>query len=172
MTGEERRTKIYNMLTEAENPINGNDLAKMFDVSRQIIVQDIALLRADGKNVFSTRKGYLIQEESRFKRVFKVKHGSDMVERELQIFVDYGCLVEDVFIYHDIYGKVCAELNLSSRFEIKKYLEKMTEKNANLLTSITDGYHYHTVTAEDESVFKMVQDEMAKQGINAEIIEI
>ncbi len=67
-------------------------------------MQDVALLRANGKNIFSTNRGYLIQEDEETTRVFKVQHEDDEVEKELTTIVDLGGTVEDVFVYHKVYG--------------------------------------------------------------------
>ena len=61
MKGEERRKQLLNILSSSNNPVSGGTLAKELNVSRQIIVQDISLLRANGPTIFSTNKGYLLQ---------------------------------------------------------------------------------------------------------------
>lgn len=100
MSGEERRGKIIQALKNSDKAVSATTLAKEFDVSRQVIVQDVALLRANGKNIFSTNRGYLIQEDEETTRVFKVQHEDDEVEKELTTIVDLGGTVEDVFVYH------------------------------------------------------------------------
>ena len=99
MSGEERRGKIIQALKNSDKAVSATTLAKEFDVSRQVIVQDVALLRANGKNIFSTNRGYLIQEDEETTRVFKVQHEDDEVEKELTTIVDLGGTVEDVFVY-------------------------------------------------------------------------
>lgn len=54
MEGEKRREQLIALLKQADIPVSGTDLAKRLGVSRQVIVQDIALLRAVNKNILST----------------------------------------------------------------------------------------------------------------------
>ena len=88
MKGEERRKQLLNILSSSNNPVSGGTLSKELNVSRQIIVQDISLLRANGATIFSTNKGYLLQEDRKYSRVFKVYHTDDQVEEELSTIVD------------------------------------------------------------------------------------
>ena len=46
MEGDERRQFILKLLAGSESPLSGTEIAGKCGVSRQIIVQDIALLRA------------------------------------------------------------------------------------------------------------------------------
>lgn len=108
-------------------------------------MQDVALLRANGKNIFSTNRGYLIQEDEETTRVFKVQHEDDEVEKELTTIVDLGGTVEDVFVYHKVYGVLRAEMNIKSRMDIRNYMEEIRSGKSSLLKNVTSGYHYHTV---------------------------
>ena len=144
-------------------------LAKEFDVSRQVIVQDVALLRANGKNIFSTNRGYLIQEDEETTRVFKVQHEDDEVEKELTTIVDLGGTVEDVFVYHKVYGVLRAEMNIKSRMDIRNYMEEIRSGKSSLLKNVTSGYHYHTVRAERVEILDMIQEELQKKGLLAKL---
>ena len=108
MNSELRRKKIDDMLTESENPVKGNVFAEMMGVTRQIIVKDIAILRAEGKKIISTPEGYIKQKEKKqyYSRVFAVVHNSDNIEDELSIIVKFGGIVEDVIVEHEIYGEI------------------------------------------------------------------
>lgn len=143
MSGEERRGKIIQALKNSDKAVSATTLAKEFDVSRQVIVQDVALLRANGKNIFSTNRGYLIQEDEETTRVFKVQHEDDEVEKELTTIVDLGGTVEDVFVYHKVYGVLRAEMNIKSRMDIRNYMEEIRSGKSSLLKNVTSGYHYH-----------------------------
>ena len=145
MSGEERRGKIIQALKNSDKAVSATTLAKEFDVSRQVIVQDVALLRANGKNIFSTNRGYLIQEDEETTRVFKVQHEDDEVEKELTTIVDLGGTVEDVFVYHKVYGVLRAEMNIKSRMDI------------------------HTVRAERVEILDMIQEELQKKGLLAKL---
>lgn len=169
MSGEERRGKIIQALKNSDKAVSATTLAKKFDVSRQIIVQDVALLRANGKNIFSTNRGYLIQEDEETTRVFKVQHEDDEVEKELTTIVDLGGTVEDVFVYHKVYGVLRAEMNIKSRMDIRNYMEEIRSGKSSLLKNVTSGYHYHTVRAERVEILDMIQEELQKKGLLAKL---
>lgn len=169
MSGEERRGKIIQALKNSDKAVSATTLAKEFDVSRQVIVQDVALLRANGKNIFSTNRGYLIQEDEETTRVFKVQHEDDEVEKELTTIVDLGGTVEDVFVYHKVYGVLQAEMNIKSRMDIRNYMEEIRSGKSSLLKNVTSGYHYHTVRAERVEILDMIQEELQKKGLLAKL---
>ena len=139
MSGEERRGKIIQALKNSDKAVSATTLAKEFDVSRQVIVQDVALLRANGKNIFSTNRGYLIQEDEETTRVFKV------------------------------YGVLRAEMNIKSRMDIRNYMEEIRSGKSSLLKNVTSGYHYHTVRAERVEILDMIQEELQKKGLLAKL---
>jgi len=169
MSGEERRGKIIQALKNSDKAVSATTLAKEFDVSRQVIVQDVALLRANGKNIFSTNRGYLIQEDEETTRVFKVQHEDDEVEKELTTIVDLGGTVEDVFVYHKVYGVLRAEMNIKSRMDIRNYMEEIRSGKSSLLKNVTSGYHYHTVRAERVEILDMIQEELQKKELLAKL---
>ena len=169
MSGEERRGKIIQALKNSDKAVSATTLAKEFDVSRQVIVQDVALLRANGKNIFSTNRGYLIQEDEETTRVFKVQHEDDEVEKELTTIVDLGGTVEDVFVYHKVYGVLRAEMNIKSRMDIRNYMEEIRSGKSSLLKNVTSGYHYHTVREERVEILDMIQEELQKKGLLAKL---
>ena len=169
MSGEERRGKIIQALKNSDKAVSATTLAKEFDVSRQVIVQYVALLRANGKNIFSTNRGYLIQEDEETTRVFKVQHEDDEVEKELTTIVDLGGTVEDVFVYHKVYGVLRAEMNIKSRMDIRNYMEEIRSGKSSLLKNVTSGYHYHTVRAERVEILDMIQEELQKKGLLAKL---
>ena len=169
MSGEERRGKIIQALKNSDKAVSATTLAKEIDVSRQVIVQDVALLRANGKNIFSTNRGYLIQEDEETTRVFKVQHEDDEVEKELTTIVDLGGTVEDVFVYHKVYGVLRAEMNIKSRMDIRNYMEEIRSGKSSLLKNVTSGYHYHTVRAERVEILDMIQEELQKKGLLAKL---
>ena len=169
MSGEERRGKIIQALKNSDKAVSATTLAKEFDVSRQVIVQDVALLRANGKNIFSTNRGYLIQEDEETTRVFKVQHEDDEVEKELTTIVDLGGTVEDVFVYHKVYGVVRAELNIGSRKDVSEFLDELKKGHSTLLKNITSEYHYHTVSASSAERLDFIQTELQKRGFLAKL---
>lgn len=169
MSGQERREQIVNIIKSSEKPVAGAELAKRLGVSRQIIVQDMALIRANGIEVMSTNRGYIIQETKVASRVFKVIHTDEQVEEELNIFVDLGGKVEDVFVYHKVYGVIKACMNIKFRRDVKAYMEGISSGKSTNLLNLTSNYHYHTITAEDEHTLDLIQDELSKKGFLAKL---
>lgn len=162
MSGEERRKAILNRL--GGEPVSAARLAEAFGVSRQVIVQDVALLRAEGISVLSTSRGYIRAGGGRATRVFKVRHSDDEVLDELQLIVDAGGRVEDVYVWHKVYGKMRAEMGISSRREAEAFVQKIRSGVSAPLKNITGGYHYHTVSAESEGVLNAIEESLRARG--------
>lgn len=167
MSGNERREKIMSILRNSAAPVSGTELSKELNVSRQVIVQDIALLRANGTDILSTHTGYIVQEKHQVKHVVKVIHTDEEVEEELDIIVDLGGLIEDVFVYHKAYGVVKAPMNIRSRKDVKEFTEKIASGKSSLLMHTTSGYHYHTIVADSEESFSQIFDALQKRGFLA-----
>ena len=164
MNGEERREKIVKMLTTGSKPIPGVALAKQFDVSRQVIVQDMALIRAEHHDIISTNRGYLINAPQRVTRAMKVFHSDEDMEDELNTIVDLGGVALDVFVRHRVYGCLRAELNVSSRRDVKKFLEEIHSGKSTPLKDVTSGYHYHTISADSEDTLNLIEQELNNKG--------
>lgn len=169
MKGEERRNQLLNILASSNVPVPGSALSSELNVSRQIIVQDISLLRANGAVIYSTNKGYLLQEEKKHSRVFKVFHSDEQVEEELSAIVDAGGQIRDVFVYHKVYGVIKADMNIKSRRDIRTYMEEISTGKSSLLKNVTSGYHYHTIDAESEEILNAIQEELAQKGLLAKL---
>lgn len=169
MNGSERRSRILEILKAADRPVPGVELAGALDVSRQIIVQDMALLRANGTEITSTHKGYVITTKAVASRVFKVVHTEEEVEEELNLYVDFGGKVADVFVYHKIHGVIKVDLNINSRMDVKRYMEDISTGKSTQLMKLTSNYHYHTIEAESEEILDMIQQELAKRGFLAKL---
>lgn len=157
MNVNQRRKEIINLLLASKNPISGGELSKSFNVSRQIIVQDITILKGLGYEIISTHNGYVLQKSPLVERVFKLKHSTDQTEDELNTIIDLGGTVVDVFVWHKVYGKISATLNIFSRLHIKQFLEGVRTGKSTELMNITGGYHYHTVRAESEEVLDKIE---------------
>lgn len=169
MSGKERREEILKILNNSETPVAGTELAKELGVSRQVIVQDMALIRANGFDVMATNRGYVIQEAKEVSRVFKVIHTDEQVEEELNLFVDLGGKVEDVFVYHKVYGVIKVPMNIKSRRDVRKYMEGISSGKSTNLMKLTSNYHYHTIIAEDEQTLELIQDELQQKGFLAKL---
>ena len=171
MSGEERREEILKLLKNSKKPISGRSLAQHFEVSRQVIVQDVALLRAKMHKITSTNTGYLLEEKDAYSRVFKVSHSDEEAEEELTLIVDLGGCVEDVFVYHKAYGLLRAELNIQSRMDVEKFMSDIKSGKSSLLKNITSGYHYHTVNASTEAILDVIQEKLDEKGFLAKLTD-
>ena len=171
LSGQERRERIQRILERSKVPVAGTDLAKQLEVSRQVVVQDIALIRANGVMITSTNRGYVLQETATVSRVFKVFHTDEQVEEELNLFVDFGAKVEDVFVYHKVYGVIRAEMNIRSRRDVRNYMEGISSGKSRNLMKLTSNYHYHKIVAEDEQTLDLIQQELQEKGFLAQLQE-
>ncbi len=165
---KERREKLLKKLKSSTKAIIGSQLAEEFDVSRQVIVQDIALLRARGEEILATSQGYLYPQNKSLdtvKATIACKHGDDEeVEDELMIMVNYGAKVLDVIVEHPIYGELKGMLMIQSVHDVKNFLENYNNSEASLLASLTDGVHLHTIEAINENVIEKIKTELDKKG--------
>lgn len=164
MKSAERRKKITELLASEKRAISGGELSDRFGVSRQIIVQDIALIKEAGYQIISTHYGYVYQNSPLKERVFKVKHTTGETEDELNTIVDLGGSVENVYVWHKVYGKIEAGLNIFSRLHVKQFIEGVRSGKSTELMHITGGYHYHTVRAESEDVLDKIESMLRQKG--------
>ena len=170
MTGAERRKQLLETLRNADTPCSGAALGEHFGVSRQIVVQDIALLRSQGNEIISTNRGYLVPKTSddarrtRPERVFKVHHTPPQAEEEMTCIVDLGGYIEDISIEHRVYGSISAPLNVGSRRDVARFMESIASGTSAQLSTITAGYHFHRVTAESEEVLDEIAQALADRG--------
>ena len=162
MKAIDRRKEIVSLLICADTPVSGNMLSEKFGVSRQIIVQDISLLKAAGFEIISTHNGYILQSSPLKERVFKLKHTTAETEDELTTIVSLGGTVADVFVWHKVYGKVEAKLNIFSDMHIKQFIEGVRSGKSSELMNITGGYHYHTVRAESDDILDKIGEALEK----------
>lgn len=164
MKVDERRKSIVNLLLSEGKAIAGGELSRRFGVSRQIIVQDISMLKEQGYDIISTHRGYVLHKSPLAERIFKVKHTVNQTEDELSTVVDLGGTVADVFVHHPVYGKISATLNIFSRLHVQQFLEAVRMGNSSELMNVTDGFHYHTIRAESEELLDLIEKELDKKG--------
>lgn len=166
MDGKERRIEILNILKKSSEPVPGSELARRLNVSRQIIVQDIALIRAINRHVLSTTRGYVLyyQEDEKINRCYMVKHNCDQMLDELCTMVDFGGKVLDVIVVHELYGSISVDLMLSNRQEVYDFCRKMEEKKAAPLMSLTDEFHFHTVEADSDATLDKIEKALNDKG--------
>ena len=170
MKAIDRRKAIANRLLSANGAISGSELSKEFGVSRQIIVQDIATLKGSGYDIISTHNGYIVQKSPLKERVFKLHHTTEQTEDELNTIVDLGGTVVDVFVWHKVYGKMIAPLNIFSRLNVKQFIEGVRSGKSSELMNITGGYHYHTIRADSEKILDSIESALENKGFIAPII--
>lgn len=166
--GGKRREGILSLLEDTNMPLSGTELARHFNVSRQVIVQDIALLRAEDQKILSTYRGYVLEKDQvkkkKYIRVFCVCHSTEDTRDELQTIVDYGGHVLDVAVDHPLYGQIRADLIINNRLDVEEFVERMNRYKAQPLKVLTRDYHYHTVTAESEKNLDFIEQELRKKG--------
>lgn len=162
MKAAERRTAIANFLLSEDRAVSGNELSEKFGVSRQIVVQDITVLKGRGYGILSTHNGYIVQKSPLKERVFKLHHTTEQTEDELNLIVDLGGTVVDVFVWHKVYGRVVAQLNIFSRLHVKQFIEGVRTGKSVELMHITGGYHYHTIRAESDEILDRIEEALNK----------
>jgi transcriptional regulator of NAD metabolism len=166
MTGTTRRQNILNELKEAKGPLNATKLAEMNGVTRQIIVADIALLRASGNSIRAEHKGYVLdKDDGDLKKKIVCRHTMDNVSDELYAVVDNGGKVLDIQVEHSLYGTISADLSISSRYDADEFIRESKEKAAAPLADLTGGIHIHTISVKDEQTFERICKKLTELGI-------
>lgn len=169
LSGEERRARIVQMLKDAKDPITGQVLAETTGVSRQVIVTDIALLKASDEPIIATNRGYLYMGKKRStslpKRIILCKHTPEQAEEELNALVDCGVTVENVIVEHPIYGELTGSLIIKSRYDVEQFMKTIEKKEATLLSVLTGGLHLHTIEAESVAQLDTACERLLELGI-------
>ncbi|UUX33099.1 transcription repressor NadR [Fundicoccus culcitae] len=170
MQAKERRQRILEFLQTQTEPVTASQLAKQFKVSRQIIVGDIALLRAHEHDILATNQGYLLTSQlvpraSRYTAKVVVQHEPEASEAELRLIVDHGGEVEDIQVDHPFYGLITAPLNIRSHQDVDYFMEQMALYSGTYLSSLTNGIHIHTVSCVDKQTFEKLLGAMGDAGL-------
>ncbi|MBU5428324.1 transcription repressor NadR [Tissierella pigra] len=167
MDAGERRQEIINILNKSKDPVKGTELAEKLQVSRQVIVQDIAILRAKGENIFATPQGYLmprIYEKDRLIKTIVCNHkNNEELEDELRTIVDLGGKVIDVIVEHPLYGEIKSQLQIGSRHDLMLFMDNLKTTKAEPLSSLTDGVHLHTIEVNSEEIFHKIKEALSKK---------
>ena len=169
MKAETRREEILSLLGNTENPIPANMLKERFNISRQVIVQDIAILRANGYDITSTNRGYVLNVKLQATRIFKCRHSFEEILDEGYLVIEAGGRIEDIFVNHRIYGRITARLDLYNRMHVEELYRSLVSGASKPLMSVTDGYHYHTVSADDEATLDKIEKLLKDRGFLIEI---
>ncbi|MDI9495677.1 MAG: transcription repressor NadR [Bacillota bacterium] len=167
MTSEERRKQIEEILSNNLDPVTASYLAKEFSVSRQVIVGDIAIMRAGGIKITATPRGYVLEREADNQVVFTVAccHDKKTLGEELYAIVDNGGLVRDVTVEHPIYGEIVGELQIGSRYDVDLFLKKVADNKVQPLSKLTDGIHLHTIKCKDAETKKRIINVLKAKNI-------
>ncbi|ENK1245193.1 transcription repressor NadR [Clostridium sporogenes] len=166
MNSIERRKSIENMLIKNDKPIKGNEIGQILGVTRQVIVKDIAILRAAGKNIIATPEGYLMPNENKqlIRKIIAVCHDSEDIKNELEIIVKFGGVVEDVVVEHPVYGEIKAMLMIKSMYDIDNFIHSIKNNKAEPLLILTGGIHLHTISSDDEGIMNKIIEELKKKN--------
>ena len=169
-SGSQRRKKIVTMLKQCSEPLSGTALGKETGVSRQVVVQDIALLRTEGYEIVATPRGYVLNAPKQLIRVFKTFHTNEQTEEELTAIVDLGGCVLDVMVNHRVYGKMSAPLNIRNRRDVQIFMDQLKTGKSTPLLNVTSGYHFHKVTADKEEILDEIEEVLRAKGLLTEIL--
>lgn len=173
LLGEERRNKILQWLKESELPLSGSSLAKKANVSRQVVVGDITLLKAKNEPILATAQGYIYihpnKNTNKVQKVIICHHSADQTQKELEILVDHGVTIKDVMVEHPVYGYITAQLRITNRYDINLFLQKMEETQSAPLSNLTNGTHLHTIEADNEQQIESALEQLKNEGILVEM---
>lgn len=165
---KQRRKNLLQHLKKSEQAVIGSQLAEKFGVSRQVIVQDIALLRAQGEKIVATSQGYVYEENlgmPTVKTSIACSHQTDAdLKDELLTVVNYGGRIIDVKVEHPIYGELSGNLMISSVEDVERFIKNYQENKAALLSKLTDGVHLHTIEAVNEQVLEKIKAQLREKG--------
>lgn len=168
MNTYKRREKILSLLKDASQAVSASALADQLRVSRQIIVGDIALLRAQGNDILSTPRGYIIDSNLQKDDIIckiACRHSAEMTGNEIYTIVDNGGKLIDVTVEHPIYGQLSGQLNILSRYDADVFLNKVSAEKVSLLSDLTDGIHLHTISCNDHEAMNRIKRELRRTGI-------
>lgn len=183
-----RREALLRLLRESSAPLAGGALAEQLGVSRQIIVQDIALLREAGANIVATTKGYVLADAASaaeqpentdaegaapaepFERTFKVHHGVEQTKHELETIISAGGRVKNVSISHRAYGRITAPLEIADQADIERFIHDIESGKSSPLSTATSGYHYHLVSAPSDETLEAIGRALADKGFLAPLL--
>jgi uncharacterized protein len=171
MLGEERRLELLSQLKNAKQPLTGTDLAKHTNVSRQVIVNDMNLLKARNEPIVATSQGYLYMQnmqQARFERKIVCMHTSEQAKEELFILVDCGVTVENVIVEHPVYGEITASIMVSNRLEVEQFVKRVNETKAHYLSALTNGTHLHLISAISEDNLNLAEAKLREHGFLVE----
>lgn len=168
MTAAKRREYIEQRLRESAEPVSASQLSGETRVSRQVVVGDIALMRAGGLDILATPRGYILApapDEQGLTATIACVHGIGDMAQELYTIIDHGGAVLNVIVEHPVYGQLTGPLHLFSRFDVDEFAAKLSESDAAPLSKLTDGIHLHTIRCRDEQMLSRIKKALKQQGL-------
>lgn len=165
MNAKTRRERILAALEQACEPVSATALAGMLSVSRQVIVGDIALLRAAGAPILSTPRGYVADRPVGVTGQVVTCHSGEDMALELTTLVDLGCVVEDVGVEHPIYGQLTGQLQITCRADVAAFIEKVRDNSARPLSALTEGIHSHRLRCPDRETLEKAREALRQLGM-------
>jgi transcriptional regulator of NAD metabolism len=168
MSATARQQLIMNRLQQTEHPITGSEFATQTNVSRQVIVQDVSILKAKGKPIIATSQGYMLMNQNEadiVRSVIICNHTAAQTLEELQIIVDHGVTVKDVIVEHAVYGDITASIRVSNRAEVNHFVKQIDDSNATYLSTLTAGIHLHTLEAAKTEQIEAACSALKEAGI-------
>ncbi len=166
MSSDNRRDLIYASLLNSQRPLKGTDLAKEHGVTRQVIVKDIAILRAEGKDIIATPEGYIVNKglDNYIKKIIAVSHTREEMYDELKTIIRYGGRIVDVIVEHPLYGEIRCNLMLNTMADLEEFMLSFKRYNAEPLSALTGGMHLHTIAAESIKALDNIEKELIDKG--------
>ena len=170
LKGDERREWILRKLKDSGRPIKGAELAKSCGVSRQVIVGDINLLKAQGESIMATSSGYIHlgseapERPGSLSRKVACSHSPEQTEEELNLIVDAGASVRDVTVEHPVYGELTAAIMVNNRHDVGQFLARLNNTGSPLLLELTGGPHLHTITADSKEILDRAEQTLREHG--------
>lgn len=170
LLGEERRNHLLDLLVKADKPITGGELAAITNVSRQVIVQDVSLLKAKNYPIMATSQGYVYLHKQHDKttmieQIIACNHDPEQTKEELTVIVDHGVFVKDVIVEHQVYGDLTASIMVGNRNDVNEFIKKIDHNKAAYLSQLTEGLHLHTLQADSQEKLDRVCEELDRLGM-------
>ncbi len=168
MDAARRRETIKRTLQESGAPVSAGAFAQKLGVSRQVIVGDVALIRAAGVPIAATPRGYVMQGEAEKRGLLKTiacRHGREDIAREMYAVVDNGCGLLDVTVEHAVYGQISGQLHAFSRYDVDCFVKKLAKSGSHPLCDLTGGVHLHTIVCPDEEAYRRVLTKLKEEKL-------
>lgn len=167
MKAKDRREAIRERLCLSEEAVSASVLAAELGVSRQIVVGDVALLRAAGEEIDATPRGYVMHTAPRgYTGLLACVHRTaDQMREELNTVVDNGGVVEDVIVENALYGDLRGNLNIVSRYDVELFIRQAANAPECLLSRMTGGVHLHTLRCPDEETFRRIEKQLDEKQL-------